>query len=152
MCPLKNLINEVRQVNPILIIIRDLKNDKKVLKSGLEKAIEEGRPAVIAKIIERPEHLGVYNPEAEEYLVQKAWQEVDKAIEEGERLGINVYGMVKIGSLEEKINEIAKEIKAKLIVIGQKKISGFKKLVFGHSNKEGNNFEDTCPVLLVGKK
>jgi nucleotide-binding universal stress UspA family protein len=139
-------------MNPILIIIKDIKNDKDVLKGGFEKAIEEGRPAVIAKIIEKSEHLGVYNPEAEEYFVQKAWQEIEKAIEEGRRLGIDVYGIVKIGLLEEKIDEIAKEIKAKLVVIGQKKLRGLKKLVFGHGSKEREDFDSACPVLLIGKK
>ncbi len=139
-------------MNPILIVIKDIKNDKNVLKGGFDKAIEEGRPAVIAKIIEKSEYLGVYNPEAEEYFVQKAWQEIEKAIEEGRKLGINAYGIVKIGLLEEKIDEIAKEVKAKLIVIGQKKLSGLKKLVFGHGSKEEGSFENVCPVLLIGKK
>jgi len=141
----------VRRVNPILIIIKDLKSDRNVIKSGLEKAVEEGRPAIVAKIIERPEYLGVYNPQAEEYIVQRAWQEVEKAIEEGKKLGINVYGLVKIGILEEKIDEIAREVKAQLVVIGQKKINGFKKIIFGHNSKR-DSFEYTCPVLLVGKK
>jgi nucleotide-binding universal stress UspA family protein len=141
----------VKDVNPVLIVIKDIKNDKEVLKRGFEKAIEEGRPAVIAKIIEKSEHLGVYNPEAEEYFVQKAWQEIEKAIEESGKIGINAYGVVKIGLLEEKIDEIAKEVKAKLIVIGQKKLSGFKKLVFGHGSKEVG-VENSCPVLLIGKK
>jgi len=129
----------------ILAAIRDSVSDRSVLNMAIDLARNEEAKLVICHVINRSEDLGVYNPIAEAKLVHKAENILSVAADIAKRNGLDVIKVVKIGKPSERISELAKQLNATNIVLGNRRLRGLRQWLFSEFNT-GFNLKNTTLV------
>ena len=129
----------------ILAAIRDSVSDRSVLNMAIDLARNEEAKLVICHVINRSEDLGVYNPIEEAKLVHKAENILSVAADIAKRNGLDVIKVVKIGKPSERISELAKQLNATNIVLGNRRLRGLRQWLFSEFNT-GFNLKNTTLV------
>ncbi|AEE14017.1 UspA domain-containing protein [Thermodesulfobium narugense DSM 14796] len=131
----------------ILAAIRDVMSDRSVLKMAIDLAKDEGAKLVICHVINRSEDLGVFNPAAEAALVYKAERMLEEAIDIAKKNNVDAIKVVKVGRPSERISELAKQLNASNIVLGNRKLKGIRNWLFSEFST-GFNLKNTTLVSV----
>ncbi|HEM56320.1 MAG: hypothetical protein C0177_05000 [Fervidicoccus fontis] len=129
----------------ILAAIRDSVSDRSVLNMAIDLARDEEAKLVICHVINRSEDLGVFNPIAEAKIVCKAEKTLSVAADIAKQRGLDATKIVKLGKPSERIAELAKQLNATNIVLGNRKLKGIRQWLFSEFST-GFNLENATLV------
>ncbi|AWB09742.1 Nucleotide-binding universal stress protein, UspA family [Thermodesulfobium acidiphilum] len=129
----------------ILAAIRDSVSDRSVLNMAIDLARDEEAKLVICHVINRSEDLGVFNPTAEAALVFKAESMLEEAIEIAKKNGIEATKAIRVGKPSERVSELAKQLNASNIILGNRKLKGIRQWLFSEFST-GFNLENATLV------
>ncbi|AWB10972.1 MAG TPA: universal stress protein [Thermodesulfobium narugense] len=135
----------------VFVVLKDRKqNQTKLIKETRDYvATNNVEKIYLLKIIDRSEDLGVFNPEAEEIIVTRAENDISKFISELGKVNCQVEGIIKIGSYQDRIEELSKQFNPEAIIVQSSKLSGIKKIFLGNTASDVIN-NAHCPVIIVG--
>ena len=102
----------------------------------------------IVRVVNVTEEFQAHAPHLVEKLVNEAQKSLEKIKEEARRIGVNAETFVKEGEPFTAIVDLAKQIKADIIVMGSHGRTGLKRLFMGSVTARVIG-HTSCPVLVV---
>jgi nucleotide-binding universal stress UspA family protein len=140
-----------KQGTNIFVVLRDGKQNQLSLIKETRNYIAMNNISRIylLRIIDRSEDLGVFNPEAEEAIVTKAENDISRFLIELSNINCQVEKVVRIGSYQDRIEELVKQHSPEAIIVQSSKLSGIKKIFLGSTTTDVIN-NAHCPVIVVG--
>ena len=140
-----------KQDRNIFVVLRDVKQNQLSLIKETRNYIAKNNISKIylLRIVDRSEDIGVFNPEAEKAIVTKAENDISRFLSELSNINCQLEKVVKIGSYQDRIEELVSKYNPEAIIVQSSKISGIKKIFLGSTTADVIN-NAHCPVIVVG--